>query len=97
MADPEITHTDEKFAGDANTRAWDVNLKALFEGILNQLNANQSARDKTDAVSLQALQNAVTQANQVVTNAISHKSDVDAQNIRHIDHTLIELHDEREA
>lgn len=81
----DSTFTSERFAGDANTRAWDTNLKALFETVLVQLNANQSQRDTLDKISVQALQNAVTQANLVVNQTIKHTSDTDAQKVRHAD------------
>ena len=85
----DVSQGDELFAGDANTRAWDTNLKRTYDEYqdiaLTAARRSQVNFDSLNNVALQALQNAVSQSNVTNNQTLKHTSDTDAQKVRHAD------------
>jgi hypothetical protein len=85
----DVSQGDELFSGDANTRSWDTNLKRTYDEYqdlaLTSARRSQVNFDQLNNVALQALQNAVTVANEVANQTVKHTSDTDAQKVRHAD------------
>lgn len=65
--------------------AWQVNLKQMFDELRVQSIANQSMREKLDSLALQAIQNAITVANQLAQNNADTSNLVNKQAAAHRD------------
>ena len=78
----DVSQGDELFAGDANTRAWDTNLKRTYDEY-QQVSLDHIRN--TNQISERILSDAATASAQITAQTIKHTSDTDAQKVRHAD------------
>ena len=85
----ESGHSEDIYEGGSQERSWDANVKRTYDEFQDiSLTAARRSQVQFDAVSnvaLQALQNAVENANLAAKQHGKHTSDTDAQKVRHAD------------
>ena len=87
----ECNNTENE--GTSQERSWDANVKRTYDEFqdvsLTAARRSQVQYDAVSNVSLQALQNAVENANNAAKQHSKHTSDTDAQKIRHADIAVV--------
>ncbi len=85
----ERGHAEDIYEGQTQERSWDANVKRTYDEFQDiSLVAARRSQTQFDAISniaLQALQNAVENANFAAKQHGKHTSDTDAQKVRHAD------------
>ena len=85
----EKGHAEDIYEGQTQERSWDANVKRTYDEFQDiSLVAARRSQTQFDAISniaLQALQNAVENANNAAKQHSKHTSDTDAQKVRHAD------------
>ena len=85
----ESGHAEDIYEGQTQERSWDANVKRTYDEYqdiaLTAARRSQTQFDAISNISLQALQNAVENANFAAKQFGKHTSDTDAQKVRHAD------------
>ena len=85
----ERGHAEDIYEGQTQERSWDANVKRTYDEFQDiSLVAARRSQTQFDAISniaLQALQNAVENANFAAKQHGKHTADTDAQKVRHAD------------
>ncbi len=84
-----VGHGEDIYEGQTQERSWDANVKRTYDEYQDiALTAARRSQTQFDAISniaVQALQNAVENANIASKQVSKHTSDTDAQKVRHAD------------